>query len=184
MKTHPATQTAFVSTNSIVQGEQIAILWQPLLDAGVCINFAHRTFSWSNEAKNNAAVHVVIIGFALFSVPPKTLFIYADIKGKPQALSATNISPYLFDAPNVIVNARKKPLCLAAPIMTRGSQATDGGYLLLNQQEKDDLVKSEPQAEQYIQPFSMGDEFINNIPRYCLWLVDCLPNELKKCQKC
>jgi len=180
MKTHPATQTAFVSTNSIVQGEQIAILWQPLLDAGVCINFAHRTFSWSNEAKNNAAVHVVIIGFALFSVPPKTLFIYADIKGKPQALSATNINPYLFDAPNVIVNARKKPLCLAAPIMTRGSQATDGGYLLLNQQEKDDLVKSEPQAEQYIQPFSMGDEFINNIPRYCLWLVDCLPNELKK----
>jgi hypothetical protein len=180
MKTNLTTQTAFVSTNSITQGEQVAILWQPLLDAGFCINFAHRTFSWANEAKSNAAVHVVIIGFALFSAPIKTLFFYEDIKDKPQALSVNNINPYLLDAPNVIVTTRKTPLCSSAPVMTRGSQPTDGGYLLLDQQEKDDLTKQEPQATKYLKPFSMGDEFINKIPRYCLWLADCLPNELRK----
>ncbi len=180
MKIHPTTQTAFVSTNSITQGEQVAILWQPLLDAGICINFAHRTFSWTNEAKGNAAVHVVIIGFALVAAQVKTLFVYADIKGESQALSVKTINPYLLDASNVTVNIRKNPLCPSAPVMTRGNQATDGGFLLLNQQEKDDLTKLEPQSEKYIKPFSMGDEFINKIPRYCLWLADCPPNELQK----
>jgi hypothetical protein len=178
LKTHPQTKVAFVSTNSITQGEQVAILWQPLLDAGVTIHFAHRTFSWTNEAKGKAAVHCVIIGFALQDTPNKTLFVYDDIKGEPHAITAKNINPYLLDAPNIVVTARSTPVC-TVPEMVNGSKPTDGGNLLLNQAEKDDLIRLEPQAEKYIKPFSMGDEFINNIPRYCLWLVDCLPNELR-----
>ncbi|MBB1077754.1 class I SAM-dependent DNA methyltransferase [Rhodoferax sp. 4810] len=179
IQTHLMTRTAFVSTNSITQGEQVAILWQPLLTSGVQIHFAHRTFSWSNEAKGKAAVHVVIIGFALQPAPTKTLFIYADIKGEPQAVTVANINPYLIDAPDILIAARRKPLCAFAPIMTRGSQPTDGGHLLLNQAERDELIQIEPQTEQYVKPFSMGDEFINHIPRYCLWLVDCPPNKLR-----
>ena len=179
LKNHPHAKVAFVSTNSITQGEQVAILWQPLLDAGVHIHFAHRTFSWTNEAKGKAAVHCVIIGFALYDTPNKTLFVYDDIKGEPHAVAANNINPYLLDAPNIVVTARSAPVCANAPIMTRGSQPTDGGHLLLNQAEKDELISKEPQAEKWIKPFSMGDEFINNIPRYCLWLVDCSPNELR-----
>jgi hypothetical protein len=179
LKNHPQTKVAFVSTNSITQGEQVAILWQPLLDAGVSIHFAHRTFSWTNEARGKAAVHCVIIGFALYDTPNKTLFVYDDIKGEPHAVAAKNINPYLLDAPNLVVTARSTPVCANAPIMTRGSQPTDGGNLLLNQTEKDELIAKEPLAEKWIKPFSMGDEFINNIPRYCLWLVDCPPNELR-----
>ncbi len=179
MKQHPSTKTAFVSTNSITQGEQVGILWQPLLDAGVHIHFAHRTFSWTNEAKGKAAVHVVIIGFSLQDTSKKTLFIYDDIKGEPHAVAANNINPYLLDAPNVMVTARGISISPNAPMMTRGSQPTDGGNLLLNQTEKDNLIRLEPQAEQYTHNFLGGDEFINNIPRYCLWLVDCPPNELR-----
>lgn len=178
LKTHPHAKVAFVSTNSITQGEQVAILWQPLLDAGVHIHFAHRTFSWTNEAKGKAAVHVVIIGFALHDTPNKTLFVYDDIKGEPHAVAAKNINPYLLDAPNLVVMARSTPVC-PVPEMVNGSKPTDGGNLLLNQTEKDDLIRLEAQAEKWIKPFSMGDEFINNIPRYCLWLVDCPPNELR-----
>lgn len=178
MKQHPSTKTAFVSTNSITQGEQVAILWQPLLDAGVHIHFAHKTFSWTNEAKGKAAVHVVIIGFALQDTPKKTLFVYDDIKGEPHAVAANNINPYLLDAPNIVVTARNAPIA-NVPEMVNGSKPTDGGNLLLSQTEKDELIRLEPQAEKYIKPFSMGDEFINNIPRYCLWLVDCPPNELR-----
>jgi hypothetical protein len=176
MKNHPQTKVALVSTNSITQGEQVAILWQPLLDAGVHIHFAHKTFSWSNDAKGKAAVHVVIIGFALQDTPNKTLFVYDDIKGEPHAVPAKNINPYLLDAPNLVVSARSTPIC-PVPEMRTGSQPTDGGHLLLNKQEKDDLIAKEPQVEKYIRPFMMSEEFINNIPRYCLWLVDCPPNE-------
>ena len=178
MKAHPRTQTALVSTNSLTQGEQVAILWQPLLDAGVKINFAHRTFSWSNEARGKAAVHVVIIGFALFDAAEKIIYEYEDIKGEPLAIRASNINPYLLDATNIVVSARSKPVS-AAPEMVNGSKPTDGGHLLLSQDEKDDLIAREPSAEKYIRRFSMGDEFINNIPRYCIWLTSCPPNELR-----
>jgi hypothetical protein len=178
LKTHPQTKVAFVSTNSITQGEQVAVLWQPLLDAGVTIHFAHRTFSWTNEAKGKAAVHCVIIGFALQDTAHKTLFVYDDIKGEPHAVPAKNINPYLLDAPSVVITSRNAPIC-NVPEMSKGSQPTDGGNLLLNQAEKDELIRLEPQAEQYIKSFLGADEFINNIPRYCLWLVDCPPNELR-----
>ena len=200
MKNHPRTQTAFVSTNSLTQGEQVAILWQPLLDAGVKIHFAHRTFSWTNEARGKAAVHVVIIGFSIQAVgagfkpalssadtdankagykPAPTIYFYDDIKGEPHAVSASNIKPYILDAPNMVVTARNAPLC-DVPEMVNGSKPTDGGNLLLNQDERDELIRVEPQAEQYIRPFVGAEEFINNTARYCLWLVDCPPAELRQ----
>ncbi|MEQ1669030.1 MAG: DNA methyltransferase, partial [Sulfuriferula sp.] len=135
MKSHPQTRTAFVSTNSITQGEQVAILWQPLLDAGIYLQFAHRTFSWSNEASGKAAVHCVIIGFGLENTPNKTIYIYDDIKGEPHAVSASNINPYLLDAPNVLVTARGTPIC-HVPEMIKGNEATDDGHLVLSTDEK------------------------------------------------
>ncbi len=178
MKQHPSTKTAFVSTNSITQGEQVAILWQPLLDAGVRIYFAHRTFSWTNEAKGKAAVHCVIIGFALHDTNNKMLFVYDDIKGEPHALKANNINPYLLDAPSVVITSRNAPIG-NVPEIKFGNMPNDGGFLFLNQNEKDELIRLEPQAEKYIKSFLGADEFLNNIPRYCLWLVDCPPNELR-----
>lgn len=179
MKHHPTTKTAFVSTNSITQGEQVAILWQPLLDAGVTIHFAHRTFSWTNEAKGKAAVHVVIIGFALFDTMDKKLFIYDDIKGEPHAVTANNINPYLLDAPNVVVTARNKPIC-PVPEMIKGNEATDDGHLILTELEKNVLLAKEPQSEKWIRPFLSGGDFLNNTPRWCLWLKEIQPNELKQ----
>lgn len=170
---------AFVSTNSITQGEQVSILWPPLLKAGLRIHFAHRTFSWSSEARGKAAVHVVIIGFCLADVPEKKLFVYDDIKGEPHSISAKNINSYLLDAPDAVVIARSQPLC-KVPAMVNGNKPTDGGNLLFSETEKDELLSIEPSAAEFIKPFSMGDEFINNIPRFCLWLVDCPPNKLRE----
>ncbi len=179
MQKNKAIRVAFVSTNSITQGEQVSILWPPLLKAGLIIYFAHRTFSWSSEARGKAAVHVVIIGFGLQNTAAKTLFVYDDIKGEPHSIAAKNINPYLLDAPNAIVVARSKPLC-GVPVMVNGNKPADGGNLLLSELEKDELLKTEPSAVNFIRPFSMGDEFINNIPRFCLWLVDCPPNKLRE----
>ena len=178
MLQNKAIKTALVSTNSITQGEQVRIFWPPLLDAGLEVHFAHRTFIWTSEARGKAAVHVVIIGLGFNAPRVKTIFAYVNGKGEPQAIRAANINPYLLDAPNVVVASRTKPLC-SVPQMVNGSKPTDGGNLLLNQAEKDDLLCREPQAEKWIKPFSMGEEFINKIPRYCLWLVDCPPQELR-----
>ncbi|MBS7326118.1 MAG: class I SAM-dependent DNA methyltransferase, partial [Thiopseudomonas sp.] len=178
MQQNPTIKTALVSTNSITQGEQVSILWSALLEAGVDIHFAHRTFSWSNEARGKAAVHCVIIGFSLQPATRKTLFVYEDIRGKPHEVVAHNINPYLLDAPSITVDARSKPLC-AVPEIFKGSQPTDGGNLLLSQEEKDELIQAEPKAEKYIRQFVGAAEFINNIPRYCLWLVNCPPGELR-----
>ncbi|MDD2999911.1 MAG: class I SAM-dependent DNA methyltransferase, partial [Candidatus Riflebacteria bacterium] len=172
------TRVAFVSTNSITQGEQVSILWPPLIKAGLKIHFAHRTFSWSSEARGKAAVHLVIIGFGLADIPEKTLFVYDDIKGEPHSTTAKNINPYLLNAPNAIVLARSQPLC-KAPEIINGSKPTDGGNLLLSEKEKDELLAKEPPAEQFIRPFVGAEEFINNIPRFCFWLVNCSPNQLR-----
>jgi hypothetical protein len=179
LQRNKAIRVAFVSTNSITQGEQVSILWPPLLKAGLRIHFAHRTFSWSSEARGKAAVHVVIIGFCLADVPEKKLFVYDDIKGEPHSISAKNINSYLLDAPDAVVIARSQPLC-KVPAMVNGNKPTDGGNLLFSETEKDELLSIEPSAAEFIKPFSMGDEFINNIPRFCLWLVDCPPNKLRE----
>jgi hypothetical protein len=170
---------AFVSTSSITQGEQVGALWGWLLAQGVHIHFAHRTFSWTNEAKGKAAVHCVIVGFGLQDVADKTIFEYADIRGEAHAIKARNINPYLVDAPDVVLSARSAPISRVPPILF-GSKPTDGGNLLLTEEEKRHLLQDEPMAARFLRTYLSADEFINGNPRYCLWLKDCPPNELQQ----
>lgn len=174
---HP--RVAFVSTNSICQGEQVSILWGWMLAQGVHIQFAHRTFKWSNEAKGKAAVHCVIIGFGLEDTDNKTIFEYDDINGDAHSVAAKQINPYLVDASPVLLEKTRAPR-FGQPEMTRGSSPVDGGNLLLNEEDKIQLLALEPSAAKWIRPYLMGDEFINNIPRYCLWLKDIAPTELRQ----
>jgi hypothetical protein len=171
-------QAAFVSTNSITMGEQVAPLWQPLLAAGITLNFAHRTFAWASEARGKAAVHVVMIGFAYQATERKWLFDYPDIKGEPVVREAKQINPYLLDAPPVIIDNRNKPIC-AVSAMVKGNEPTDGGHLLLSSEERTELLSKEPQAERWLRPILGAEEFINGKTRWCLWLVGIEPNELK-----
>jgi hypothetical protein len=176
---NPLIDVAFVSTNSITQGEQVSILWGHLLAKGIHIRFAHRTFQWSNEGKGVAAVHCVIVGFGLNEPKQRVIFDYGDnIKGEPVTIAARNINPYLVDAPNVLLDKRRAPIC-AVPEMSFGSKPTDGGNLLLSDAEKQTLLQTEPQAEKWIRPFLGSEEFINNIPRWCLWLKGISPAELR-----
>ncbi len=174
----PTIKAAFVSTNSITQGEQVGVLWGWMLAQGIKIHFAHRTFSWSNEARGKAAVHCVIVGFGLQDVPNKTIYEYDDIKGEPHAVKAGNINPYLVDAPDIILDAKTNPIC-NVPSMIYGNKPVDGGNLLLSDEDKVALVIKEPLAEKWIRPLLGAEEFINNRPRWCLWLLDISPNELK-----
>ncbi len=169
---------AFVATNSITQGEQVAVLWGEMQRLGMHTHFAHRTFQWTNEASGKAAVHCVILGFGPEDRAGKTIYEYEDIKGPPHALPAKRINPYLVDAPDVLLSKRRTPIC-AVPEMTNGSKPTDGGHLLLNDEDKEALVTAEPQAAKWIRPFLGAEEFINQTSRWCLWLVDCPPNELR-----
>lgn len=172
-------KVAFVSTNSIVQGEQTSILWEQLFKQyNIKIHFAHRTFSWRNEAKGNAAVHVVIVGFAHFDTNEKRLFEYEDIKGEAHEIKAKNINAYLVDAKDIFIVSRGKPIH-QFPEMFKGSQPTDGGNLVLNAEEKAELISKEPLAEIYIKPFWGAEEFLNSKDRYCLWLKEIEPNVLK-----
>lgn len=172
-------QVAFVSTNSITQGEQVAVLWSYLFSQGIHIRFAHRTFQWSNEGKGVAAVHCVIIGFGLHEATQRKIFDYGDgIKGEPTAIAARNINPYLVDAPNVLITPRRTPLG-SVPEMVNGSKPTDGGSLLMSNSEMLELLQIEPEAKRWIRPFLGAEEFINNIPRWCLWLKGIAPAELR-----
>lgn len=164
---------AFVSTNSIVQGESVRVMWEYLFGKGVVINFAYRTFKWSSESFDLAAVHCVIIGFANFHAPEKFIF------DGDKKIHAKNINAYLLDAPNIFIENRGNPP-KGFPKMTKGSQPTDGGNLLLKPAERDELIAKNPLAAKYIFQFIGGDEFINGKLRYCLWLVDCPPNVLRK----
>ena len=179
MCTHPSTATALVSTNSITQGEQVGILWGWMLAQGVKISFAHRTFSWTNEARGKAAVHVVIIGFALRDSSNKTLYLYDDIKGEPHAVSAHNINPYLLDAPDIVLPSRSKPP-KDMPAMTKGSQPTDGGHLICDASQRTELLAKHPDLEPFIKPFMGGYELLNGGERYCLWFADASAAQLKK----
>lgn len=170
---------AFVSTNSIAQGEQVGVLWGWLLNQGIHIHFAHRTFQWSNEARGMAAVHCVIIGFGAFEAEKKTVFEYEDIRGEPHAVSAKNINPYLVDAPDILLEKRSRPISNVPP-MSFGNQPIDGGNLILTEDEKDALLKTEPLAAPFVRLFLGAEEFINNVPRYCLWLKDATPDKLKR----
>ncbi|MBS0328448.1 MAG: class I SAM-dependent DNA methyltransferase [Proteobacteria bacterium] len=170
---------AFVSTNSITQGEQVGVLWGWLLAQGIKIHFAHRTFSWSNEARGKAAVHCVIVGFGLGDVAEKTIYEYADIKGEPHALPAANINPYLVDAPDVALENRRTPIC-PVPGIGIGNKPIDGGHYLFTDDEKAEFLNREPQAEKWFRRWLGADEFINGYQRWCLWLGDCPPGELRR----
>lgn len=165
-------ETGFVSTNSIVQGGQVAILWQYLLkDCDGHINFAHHTFKWSNEGKGVAAVHCVIIGYSTNERKEKTIFSYDDIAGEAKPNKAKQINGYLVDAPLVFFDKNKKQVSNEI-LMGFGSMANDGGYLLLSHEEYLELIVKEPLAKKYLRPFLGSREFLNNIKRWCLWFSD------------
>jgi very-short-patch-repair endonuclease len=170
---------AFVSTNSITQGEQVGALWGWLLAQGVKIHFAHRTFSWSNEARGKAAVHCVIVGFGLGEVDEKTIFEYEDVKGEALVVKASNINPYLVDAPDVALENRKQPI-LDVPCMNYGSMPIDDGHLILSVAERGLFLQESADNAPLIRRYMGGDEFINNTVRYCLWLPNANPAQLRQ----
>lgn len=179
MKINSSIQTALVSTNSITQGEQVPELWSWMLNNDIRINFAHRTFVWKNEGKGNAAVHCVIVGFALFDKKTKQIYVYNDDEnGEPKLIEVKEINPYLVEAKNILLPSRASSLD-NRPVMTKGSQPTDGGYLILDEIEKNEALNAYPILEQYIKPYVGSRELINSIPRYCLWLKDAKPDLLK-----
>ena len=178
VKSRRAVRCAFVSTNSITQGEQVGVLWSWLLNQGLHIQFAHRTFQWMNEAPGKAAVHCVIVGFGTSPSRQRRLFEYDDIKGEPHEVKAVSINPYLVDAVETVLPSRRQPISPVPPIVF-GSMPNDGGHLLLSDQEKREFLRAEPAARKWVRPFVGADEFINRIPRWCLWLIDCPAAELK-----
>ena len=171
---------ALVSTNSITQGEQVAILWKPLFEAGIHIDFAYRTFRWDSEASLKAHVHCVIVGFSCSdSDRPKLIF------GKNDAIAtvASNINPYLIDAPAVFIESRSKPLC-DVPEIGIGNKPIDGGNYLFTKDEMEAFIQTEPTSAGLFHPWYGSDEFINRRPRYCLWLGDTPPSVLMKMPRC
>lgn len=184
-------QAAFVSTNSIVQGQQVAPLWRGLFDAGIVLNFAHRTFIWANEASDQAHVYCVIIGFSYTERKTKYVWDYAAEIPSPSDAAAqrtrrggigmrhevNHLNGYLADAPDVFLERQMKPLC-DVPEMSKGFQPTDNGFLLLSPEERAELLAVEPEAARWVRKFSMGAEFIRGEDRYCLWLEGITPNEL------
>ena len=169
---------AFVSTNSISQGEQVGILWGVLLRKGMKISFAHRTFQWSNEARGVAAVHCVIIGMVHGEPGQRTIYEYDDLRGDPHAVRVKNINPYLIDAPDVVLASRSRPLC-NAPEIGIGNKPIDGGNYLFTTEERDDFLRKEPGARPYFRRWLGSDEFINRWERWCLWLGDVSPDVIR-----
>ncbi len=172
-------KVAFVSTNSISQGEQPGILWNELYNKyHIKIHFAHQTFKWSNEARAKAAVHVVVIGFAIFDNKHKSLFCYDNIEGDPHDVKVKNINPYLVEGNDILILKRGKPIS-NVPEMMKGSQPTDGGNLLLSDEEKNYIVEKDPNIAKYIKPFISAREFLNNKNRWCFWLKNVNPEIIK-----
>lgn len=183
-------ETAFVSTNSITQGEQVGALWPRLLERGIYIRFAHRTFEWSSEARGKAAVHCVIVGFSFRLPSERFLYEYDHVKSTPRARQAANINPYLVDAASIFLRNRSSPVT-SAPRMVYGSKPADGskaelgikelkrGNLILTDQERKLLVKEDPQVRRWLRRFVGSVEFINGNQRWCLWLDGVPPQEIR-----
>ncbi|MCB1192240.1 MAG: class I SAM-dependent DNA methyltransferase [Leptospiraceae bacterium] len=173
-------KVAFVSTNSISQGEQVGILWNELFNQyKVKIHFAHKTFKWTNEAKGKAAVYCVVIGFANYDINNKNLFEYEDIKGEPHEIQVTNINPYLVEGRDLVVLKRRTSIC-NVPEISFGSMPNDGGNFLFTDDEKKEFVTKEPKSKKYMKPLLSAYEFINGEKRWCLWLKDADPKEIKE----
>lgn len=175
---HTHTKCAFVSTNSITQGEQVAIIWKPLFEKfGIQFDFAWRTFRWDSESNSKAHVHCVIIGFSFDKGGNKQIYL-----NETQQIVAENINGYLLDAPNIFIEKRPLPICDVPPFV-RGSQPTDNGNFILTVDEKDELLSHEPLASSFIRPFMMGKDFIERKPRYCLWLKGADPSLMRQCHR-
>ena len=168
-------RTAFVSTNSITQGEQVAGVWKPLYDRfGIHIDFAHRTFRWDSEASIKAQVHCVIVGFSVAeNINDRRLFDH-DTETK-----CKNINAYLIEAPDTFIESRTFPIC-DVPKMASGGKPVEGGNLIFTVEEKEDFLKREPRAEKYFRMYEGSDDYINNHPRWCLWLLNCSPKDLRE----
>lgn len=200
------TKCALVSTNSITQGEQVAIMWKPLFEQGIKIDFAYRTFRWDSESTEKAHVHCVIVGFsqrdresgtqgshpelvsgsASLPLTPHTSELSTDkfiIDEKGEKHIAKNINGYLLDAPDIFVESRQKPLC-DVPEIGIGNKPIDGGNYLFTEEEKIAFVKKEPNSKKYFHKWIGADEFINGYFRYCLWLGDCPLSEIKNMKEC
>ena len=171
-------RTALVSTNSITQGEQVAILWKTLFEQGVHIDFAHRTFRWDSEANIKAHVHCVIVGFSVApNTAPKRLFDNGAEK------IVRNINGYLVEADDIVIDSRTKPIC-NVPEIGIGNKPIDDGNYLFTKEEMDEFIKAEPKSKEYFRPWLGSREFINGFSRYCLWLGECSPKELRSMPKC
>ena len=170
-------RAALVSTNSISQGEQVANLWKPLFEDGLKFNFAYRTFHWDSEASDKAHVHCVIIGFSYLD--SAKYFIFDNGK----AIEVKNINPYFIDAPSVFVESSPKSLC-DIPQIGIGNKPIDDGNYLFTKEEMEDFIKIEPKSQKYFKPWYGSQEFIHQKPRYCLWLGDCSPAELRSMPHC
>ncbi len=181
-------KVAFVSTNSVTQGEQTGLLWQPLQNRyGIRIHFAHRTFKWTIDEKKAkgmtvAAVYCVIIGFSARDADKKYLYEYETVTSDPHRVEVKNINPYLVNAPDVLLTNRSTPIC-DAPAMRFGSMPRDGGHLIFTDAEKQEFLTAEPQAARWLRPYSGAQEFINGQMRWCLWLVEASPEELRRLPK-
>ncbi|KXH82072.1 DNA methyltransferase [Sporosarcina sp. HYO08] len=173
-------QVGLVSTNSVCQGEQALNLWKYLMyQLDVEIHFAHQTFQWTNEARGKAAVYCVIVGFSCIKGLPKTLFSYPHIKGEPTSKPVNMINQYLLDAPTIFIESRRSPISNVPP-MIWGSKATDGGNYIFTEEEMMDFIAKEPLSKKYFRPWIGAHELINGYQRYCLYIADCPPTELRK----
>lgn len=173
-------KVGLVSTNSIVQGDQAIVLWKYLFyNKRINIHFAHQTFKWTNEARGKAAVYCIIVGFSEIPDLPKTLYSYPDINGLPTVSTVKNINQYLLNAPTVFIEKRTKPIS-DTPVMLYGTKPTDGGNLIFTEKEMLDFISKEPLSKGYFRPWVGSAELINNIKRFCLYLVDCPPAEIRK----
>ena len=168
-------EAAFVSTNSISQGAQVAVLWGVLFrDYGIHINFAWQTFRWTSEASEKAAVHCVIVGFAAFDRPQKCIYKVGD-----EAQVAESISPYLVPGTSVLVAARSRPLC-DVPKMNFGNQPRDGGNFVISPEERADILSKSPETARWLRPYIGAEEFINGKERWCLWLKEATPDVIRR----
>lgn len=173
---HVPGRFAFVSTNSITQGEPVSALFDPIFDMGWRIRFAHRTFAWTSEAPGAAAVHCVIVGFDREAKPTPHLFTYTRPKGDPEEITARTINGYLVDAPRVSVNSRRTPLSDAVPSVQFGSMPNDGGHLLIDRDNRHEIAE-DPIAHKYLRRFVGARELLHDAPRWCLWMEDLDPRD-------
>lgn len=175
---HSKIEVAFVSTNSICQGEQVGVLWKSMMSKGCIINFAHQTFSWKNEARNSAAVYCVIIGFALYPKKEKRIFFYNGPSGQPDSFLVDSISPYLTPSTTIIVTPATRAMAAEHP-MVYGNKPTDGGFFIFNEEEKEQFVRNEPLSAPYFHKILGAKEFLHNEYRWCLWLKNASPDILE-----